>query len=561
VEEGRRLFPGDERLTNQYLRTLYYLGRNDDGIVIVTRELAPEIQSPWLGYFNYRKGKLDEALRGFDHRLAEFPRDLSAHLGRVMTHFWRGDWASAAADMVRAESIEPNAGGLEEIWRSFRSPAMRQYFAPHWEELDRAYARAMERGLDAPRILGLRALACVYKPQPDLSLALELADKAVEKTRERDPEMLGYLGEVLAARAEIAEAIRALEHAAALPGTWQAAGEDLVALRRKFLPRLASCRSVDAFLAGEIPEVDGREAGDRDVVHAALVSESPELAAYLEAALLEETGQSEAASNMLERMAVSEKLGRLDREVATLRLVGIREGRGQLEDALRLVEENCLRSPLGTFVPWFVWMRIVSAIEKSDAAAIANRLDALTSSWVADASGDKDETGTAGDIRWVLTTLRDAGTVRINCGGKDYTDSQGNLWGADRCFDGGQAYGRFTPELHGTVERALYWENRYFTVGNYLRPGYRIPLPSGIYEVVLHFCDTSGTPVPQSFDAVVEGTKVADGIDPFAKPGFGKPFTVSGQVDLHDGCLDIDLIPKMYYVAVKAIEVRLIERR
>jgi Malectin domain len=69
--------------------------------------------------------------------------------------------------------------------------------------------------------------------------------------------------------------------------------------------------------------------------------------------------------------------------------------------------------------------------------------------------------------------------ILINCGGGAYTDTQRRVWSADKYNEGGQLYATGTDIL-GTEDDELYRSHRW---GQLM---YKIPVPLGSYEVVLH---------------------------------------------------------------------------
>jgi Malectin domain len=69
--------------------------------------------------------------------------------------------------------------------------------------------------------------------------------------------------------------------------------------------------------------------------------------------------------------------------------------------------------------------------------------------------------------------------ILINCGGGAFTDTQRRVWMADKYNEGGQLYATGN-EILGTEDDELYRSHRY---GQLV---YKIPVPLGRYDVVLH---------------------------------------------------------------------------
>jgi tetratricopeptide (TPR) repeat protein len=205
----------------------------------------------------------------------------------------------------------------------------------------------VRRDIAPVRYLGLQALACLYKREPDRDLALDLARKSAARAGASGwtAEALGYLGEVHAARCETEDALRAFERAVALPGCYRSTGEDLAALRKALYPRLASCASVDAFLRGDKAEA-GKGIDDLPAVRGRLEAGSP-VARSLEASLLESEGRDAEARGILEDLAARSPEAE---DALVLRLARLRAGAGELEAANRNEKAPPFRANSG-FVP------------------------------------------------------------------------------------------------------------------------------------------------------------------------------------------------------------------
>ena len=73
--------------------------------------------------------------------------------------------------------------------------------------------------------------------------------------------------------------------------------------------------------------------------------------------------------------------------------------------------------------------------------------------------------------------------ILINCGGAEYTDTQGRSWIADSYFTGGDTYSNTANNIMDTADDELYQGERW---GEF---SYEIPIPDGEYEVVLHLAE------------------------------------------------------------------------
>lgn len=102
-------------------------------------------------------------------------------------------------------------------------------------------------------------------------------------------------------------------------------------------------------------------------------------------------------------------------------------------------------------------------------------------------------------------------TIRVNCGGPDYTDSQGHLWVADSGFSGGQTYSA-TSTIQGTPDQALHqderWDSSPFTYTFDVSPGsYRVNLlEASLYASV---CNSGG----RRFNVSINGVQVLTDYD------------------------------------------------
>ena len=91
-------------------------------------------------------------------------------------------------------------------------------------------------------------------------------------------------------------------------------------------------------------------------------------------------------------------------------------------------------------------------------------------------------------------TITDPGqaVIRINAGGDEYIDSNGNMWSADKYVVNfyGQDYTDCFQPVTGTFDDTLYCCHRWFATWTGSPYVYNIPVTTtGVYEVRLHFAE------------------------------------------------------------------------
>ncbi len=107
--------------------------------------------------------------------------------------------------------------------------------------------------------------------------------------------------------------------------------------------------------------------------------------------------------------------------------------------------------------------------------------------------------------------------ILVNAGGPSYTDSQAQVWSADKNFSGGSTASS-THSIANTADPKLYQTERY---GNFT---YQFTVPNGTYNVVLKFAEfywtSSGRRI---FNVAINGTPVLTNFDIIA--AVGAPYT------------------------------------
>ena len=150
--------------------------------------------------------------------------------------------------------------------------------------------------------------------------------------------------------------------------------------------------------------------------------------------------------------------------------------------------------------------------------------------------------------------------LSINCGGVGFLDSQGTRrWEPDQYFIGGSTYSDTSNDVNGTLDDTLYHAERY---GNFQ---YEIPVPTGSYEIILHFAELYWPGVGQRlFNIKVEGSQVFSNVDIVALGG-GKrlqAITLEAPVIITDGFVSIEMmdsIPKVDAAKLSGIEINFLQ--
>ena len=131
-----------------------------------------------------------------------------------------------------------------------------------------------------------------------------------------------------------------------------------------------------------------------------------------------------------------------------------------------------------------------------------------------------------------------AATYRIHAGGGAITTSRGNF-AADQYYSPSSGTLTVTDAIAGTTDQALFQSERYSTNGTL---SYALPVPSGQYQVVLHFAEIYWTQVGQRvFDINLESKKVLGLYDIVKKVGTRTATSETFTTNVTDGTLNIDL--------------------
>jgi beta-galactosidase len=161
---------------------------------------------------------------------------------------------------------------------------------------------------------------------------------------------------------------------------------------------------------------------------------------------------------------------------------------------------------------------------------------------------------------------------RINCGGPDYVDRHGQLWGADRGVTASWAddYPHLPPEfasqrriyepIAGTRDDPLFQSFRYGRD----RLRFSLPVPNGAYEVDLFLTepwygagrerDCTGW---RKFDVTINNRVAVSGVDPWARGnGHARALKQTAAVDVTNGRIEIGFRVDAGQAVISAIAVR-----
>jgi len=153
-------------------------------------------------------------------------------------------------------------------------------------------------------------------------------------------------------------------------------------------------------------------------------------------------------------------------------------------------------------------------------------------------------------------SMAGAEIVRINAGGGDYTDGNGNLWSADYGYNTGNVFST-TNAISGTTDDTLYQRERWDSGGS-PELMYSFDVPNGDYTVNLLFDEAySGTfgVGLRVFDVLIEGQPVSNDLDIYSEAGSNAALVKSYPVTVSDGQLNIEFLHVVENPKVNAIEV------
>lgn len=175
-----------------------------------------------------------------------------------------------------------------------------------------------------------------------------------------------------------------------------------------------------------------------------------------------------------------------------------------------------------------------------------------------------DSTGKSSSASSVSVTPQALGPamLRVNVGGDEYVDTQGNTWAADYGFNTGTAQSSADP-IAGTDDDPLYQSRRFDrATGVPLEMKYSFPLPNGSYAVYLHFAEVwvgANGPGIRVFDVNVEDELALKNYDIFADAGFSTATSVRLPATVTDGEVSIEFIHVLQNPTLAGIEIYCLE--
>ena len=146
--------------------------------------------------------------------------------------------------------------------------------------------------------------------------------------------------------------------------------------------------------------------------------------------------------------------------------------------------------------------------------------------------------------------------IRINSGGKAYTDAKAHVWQADGEYSGGLV-SNITATVAGTTDQSLYQNGRY--TSNLTTPlSYSFPVAAGSYHVNLYFAETFGGAQKiggRVFNVKMQGNAVFQNLDIYAAVGANTALVKGADIIVTDGTARIEFDSLVNNAKVNAIEI------
>jgi hypothetical protein len=163
-------------------------------------------------------------------------------------------------------------------------------------------------------------------------------------------------------------------------------------------------------------------------------------------------------------------------------------------------------------------------------------------------------TGTSGALTStaaVTLVTTELNTVRVNCGGPAYTDSNGNLWAADTGSTGGTAYTTVSA-ITGTANPSLFQTMRFGTSF-----GYTFAVANGSYILNLNFAEPSNQLLGgRTMNVSANGQSLLTNFDTVAQANGGqKAVTREFPITVTNGQIALQFTGVIGYAIVNAIEI------
>ncbi|WP_177891088.1 malectin domain-containing carbohydrate-binding protein [Vallicoccus soli] len=163
-------------------------------------------------------------------------------------------------------------------------------------------------------------------------------------------------------------------------------------------------------------------------------------------------------------------------------------------------------------------------------------------------------TATTAATATTTTTTTTATTVRIDAGGSSSTaGADARAWSADAGATGG-AVARTSAAIAGTTDDALYQSVRWGM------QRYAVPVARrGVYRVTLHVAETAFRSAGKRvFSVTGEGAPVVTDLDVYRVAGANTAHTVSKDLQVLDGVLDLGFTARVDNAMLAALEVELL---
>jgi len=146
--------------------------------------------------------------------------------------------------------------------------------------------------------------------------------------------------------------------------------------------------------------------------------------------------------------------------------------------------------------------------------------------------------------------------IRINCGGKAYTDAKAQVWQADGGYSSGLV-SNIAATVAGTADQSLYQNGRY--TSNLTTPlVYSFPVAAGSYHVNLYFAETFGGTQKiggRVFNVKMQGNTVFQNLDIYAAAGANTALVKSADIIVTNGTATIEFDSLVNNAKVNAIEI------
>ncbi len=202
-----------------------------------------------------------------------------------------------------------------------------------------------------------------------------------------------------------------------------------------------------------------------------------------------------------------------------------------------------------------LWARALLVDPRKSPEELLSRVEAVRPS-----AKEGDAASLLEDLAWALRGLKARGVVRINCGGREHSSTDGTTWGRDRFFLCGELFAAgkrtFGEDIKETHDDPLYQTLRWFPRYEERSPAYRIPLPPALYRVTLHFAELYlKDPGNRVFDVLVNGRLLWLCVDAGAR-GYAKAWKKSTEaIPIRNGFLELGFRSVRRRPAISAIEI------